>query len=550
VLAVIATGVAVVACATLLVGVRGDASSLYIGGRLSEPTGYANTTAALFLIGFWPAVHVSLQRGFAWPARAFALGAACLVLQVAILTQSRGGAIALALTVVAFVALTPQRFGALGALAVLGGLSAINWETLTAIRVAGSSESLATAHEAATTQIALGSVGAAAIGAIAALTVRRLWSGAEAPQALMRVCNLALAVLAAGAVLLTGALAASNRDWIDARWQDFKSGAYEQVDAGTTRFGASLASGRYDYYRVSLIEFREHPLLGIGADNFSVPYLEQRRTSEAPSDPHGLALRILSQLGLVGSMLFAVLLAAVARSFIALRRRRNRDDNAAAAAALAGALLWFVHALGDWLWAVPTVSMLGFVLLAVTANPMTSPESTDRRPENVNGARLRRGTRVVVVIAGAVAALSLIPPWLSAKYEQSGREALSSDPVAAYATLGRAADLNPLSADSLLARGLIARELDRIALARTALTEAVSREPDNWFASFELGLLDAEGGRRSSALRHLSTAQRLNPRQPVIAGVRREVRRGRRIDAVEAERQLYDEIEISVAPTG
>src|SRR5205814_7458103 len=114
----------------------------------------------------------------------------------------------------------------------------------------------------------------------------------------------ALAVLAAAVV--AAAIAVGNPvHWVEARWHDFKYSGYEKVEHGQTRFTGSLGSDRYDFYRVAVDEFADHPALGIGADNFGAEYLRHRRGTESPRYPHSLAFRVLAQLGVVGVALFA-----------------------------------------------------------------------------------------------------------------------------------------------------------------------------------------------------------------------------------------------------
>lgn len=134
--------------------------------------------------------------------------------------------------------------------------------------------------------------------------------------------------------------------------------------------------------------------------------------------------------------------------------------------------------------------------------------------------------RLAVVVAFLLAFASLVMPWLSAKYLTTARQLQQNDPVGTYATLSRAADLNALSADPLIGQALIARSLGRIDLARSNLERALNREPRNWFAHFELGLLDPKSRADGQAVRALTTAARLNPRQPLIGEVRRRVQRG------------------------
>ena len=48
----------------------------------------------------------------------------------------------------------------------------------------------------------------------------------------------------------------------------------------------TLGSNRYDFWRVAIHQFREHPVGGIGARGFRVAYLGARRSPETPARAH------------------------------------------------------------------------------------------------------------------------------------------------------------------------------------------------------------------------------------------------------------------------
>ena len=64
------------------------------GNRLAAPTGYENASAALFLMAFWPAVALAARPEVHWAARSLLLAAGALLLQLALLAQSRGSLVA------------------------------------------------------------------------------------------------------------------------------------------------------------------------------------------------------------------------------------------------------------------------------------------------------------------------------------------------------------------------------------------------------------------------------------------------------------------------
>jgi O-Antigen ligase len=543
--ALVGSGVAAIAIGTLVAtAAADDPSTLFVGHRLAEPLSYPNATANLWLVGLFPLLHLAVAREVPWPLRGPALGAAALLLEVALLSQSRGALLAFIVTAAVFVVLHPRHWAALLALAAPLAAVALGWDTLTDVRRADTSAELVAALGDARGWIALSCGILAAIGSAAALgdvaVRRRLGASVRRTRGAARAFYaVAAAALVAGVVVV-----ASSSGWLDDRWRDFKSGDYAAVEGGDDRFGA-LGSGRYDFYRVSLNEWRDHPFAGVGAENFQVPYLQQRRTLEAPRYAHSLAFSVLSTLGLVGTILLAGFLVAVGAAFAVVRLRGSPAARGVAVGALGGGLAWLSHAMVDWLWEFPALALLGLGLFAVAA----------RTSDDDVGGPARRAWPFRTVAARAVlgvllvgAAVSLALPGAAARFEGAGFDAQSTDPDAAFERLSRAADLDPLDADALVGRAVLLRRGDRPNDARADLREAIEREPKNWFAHFELALLEAEQRHWGSAERSVATAGELNPGQRLIGDVRKRIAARRTVDAGAVERALGGQLSARLQP--
>ena len=137
--------------------------------------------------------------------------------------------------------------------------------------------------------------------------------------------------------------------------------------AGATRL-TSVASNRYEYWRVALREFGDAPLRGSGAGGFRVAWLQERPIREAVRDTHSLEFEVAAELGLVGLIALGLMIggAAVAARRALLRRR------ALAAGPLAALVVWALHASIDWNWEMPAVTIPALVLaglLMVLAEP-------------------------------------------------------------------------------------------------------------------------------------------------------------------------------------
>jgi tetratricopeptide (TPR) repeat protein len=545
-LGLVAFGLALLAAGTLVAtATASDPSDLFLGGRLAEPIGYANATANLWLIGFWPALHLAIARDIAWPIRGLALAAGTVLVEVALLSQSRGALLAFIVTAVAFVLLHPRHWGALAALAVSIVLVLVGWDTLTEVRNATQTGQLDDLMGDARAWIAVSAVIALVAGTAAALAERAAGARLAPSQRRRRLVDGSFYAVAAACLVGLVVVAFSSTGWLDSRWEDFKSGDYASVEGGDNRFGA-LGSGRYDFYRVSLNEWRDHPLAGVGAENFAVPYLQHRRTREAPRYAHSLAFTVVSTLGVVGALLLVGFLAAVGAAFARVRLRGSPASRGAAVGALAGAIAWLSHAMVDWLWEYPALTLLGVALLAIAAR------TSDRDPAPATGSggwlvRTLAGRAVLGVLA-VLAAVSLALPGAAARFERSAYKAQATDPETTIDRLGRAADLDPLDADALVGRSLLVRRAGRTDDARADLVEALDREPKNWFANFELGLLEAEQRRWGPAGRSVDRAAELNPGQDLIRDVRKQISARRTVDADDVERELSGQLSTRLQP--
>lgn len=535
-LGVAGVGLLLVAVGTLLVGALGEPLDQFVAGRLSEPAGYANAVATLCLMGVFPLLYFAAAPVLGVPLRGLALGGATALVQISLLAQSRGGAFALAIVAVVYLVIVPQRFSVLLCMCVAGGLTAFSFDTLTdLVRVSNQVRFEDRLGEVLTT-IAVSSAIATLVGALAALAAGRM---APVTPKRRRAGN--WTVVAVGlAVALVALLAISNPvQWTEARWDDFRSSGYSKVEEGDNRFGGSLGSNRYDYYRVSLDEFADRPWGGLGSENFLVQYLEKRRSNEAPHFPHSLAIGLLGQLGLIGTGLFVAFLGCFLFTAARAMRRVESVEAGLIATALAIFGLWFVHGLVDWIWAFSGLGVIAFALLALAARSGERPAESQARPFMLH-------RKLVGPLAGIVAlalAVSLALPGLAARYVSSAYDAFATgSPEVAFERLDRASDLDFLSAEPLVAKGILARRAGRPRLAREAFAEALDREPRNWFARLEHGMSLAQEGRRQAALGELRQARLLNPRQPLIPRLLDDVRAGKPVEPIAVERELNSQL--------
>jgi len=522
-LALYAAGVTVVGLVVLVrAATAADPSAYFVAGRLEEPVGYVNGAVALWMTAFWPALYLGTTRALPGRLRPLFLAAAGLLLELALLGQSRAWVFLVPIVVALYVLLATQRLRAIGGLALIALASLLSLHSLLGVfRSYDDGTALAPAVHDAAWGIAVSCTALLVAGSVWVAFDHRLGLPRRVHRALAVAVAVAFVAAAGAGVWYANDRIQSPHDWATARWDDFTRG-YDGPP-GSSRFTGSLGTNRYPEWIVAWDEFRAHPWLGLGTDNYAQAFLKRRTDAQHEVlYPHSVELRALSELGLVGTALaVAGLAAAVA---LALRRRRRATPVAggAVAAALTIFVYWLVHGSVDWFWEMPALAAPAFGFLALAGSPTTV------RPRG----EPRRAGRVVWGAAGTAAAVlalvAVVLPWFSTAYEDAGAAIWRQDRALAYGRLDRAAALNPLAADPLLVKGSIALRVRDGRIARRAFDDAIRREPENWYAYLQRGLLFGSQGRFDAAARDLRHARRLNPLDPVIAEAQDEIRAGRR----------------------
>lgn len=503
----------------------------FVESRLFEPIGYANGNVALWSSAVFPAVYLATLRAAPILVRSLSAAAAAFLLEVSVLGQARAWLVVLPIVGALFVALARQRLRVLGGLALAGGGAGVAAPAVLDVYArAGSDATLGPALDRAGGWMAATSVAVALVAAVWAAVDRRLRLAPRLHRSLAGIAGLALvAALTIAAVRASPALAHPIR-WVEGRWEEFTQ-PDRSGEAEGSRFASGLGGDRYHEWRIALREFRNHPVQGIGAGNYGPAYLLHRVNGyHEPASAHSTPLRLLSELGVVGTLLFAVF--AGASLVLVARRRASLAPPAAGAVAAATAvfLYWLVHGTVDWLWELPVLAGPAFGLLGLAGAIVPQPAVAE---EGVARGR-RRGPRWAAAVVGVGALLaalgSVALPWLSSAYTEAGAAVWRKRPAAAYARLERAADLNPLSAEPLVIEGSIALKRRDLAVAERALAEAIRREPNNWYAYLQLALLHGSQGRFRLAARSLASARALNPLDPGIELAAKLVRRRAVID--------------------
>jgi hypothetical protein len=501
--------------AITLVQLLGGGTAEFLAGRLDDPVGYRNATACLFAVAFWPLVAVAARRGVNPVLRASASAGAALVVGLALLTQARGVLLGLALAGVVAIGIGPDRLRrAYVALLLMAGAALLSGDLLTPYRAfTDGNPEIAADIAVAVDAVVVLAIGAA-IGGLAAAMLDgglRLSTGARRSARRLAVAGLVLLVPLGIAVVVaeTGNPVTFAQD----RFDEFRS--LETAAPGETRL-AFGGGQRSDIWRVALNEFSANPLTGVGEGSYPFQYYEERRNDRNLSTPHSLAFELLAEKGLVGVLAFLAFLGAVGAAVVV--RWRDADPSArwAASGLLAGATAVLGQSIVDWIWLIPGLMGLAFLLLglAVAALAPVGPPHRQRR-----GGMLFRLTAGALV---AVAAGGVLLLYLSDADVRRARDPGAS--AAAQLSAARSAEmLNRWSLEAHYLQAGALEELGRVREARRELLDARELEPANFVTFGLLGDLELRRGNSRAARRWYRRALALNP---LDSGLRKLAGRG------------------------
>jgi hypothetical protein len=490
----IATGLVAALAVAAFVGllVAGQPTDDFENGRLTFPISYVNAGAAVLLVAFWPAIALASDRTLRAPVRGAALAGSTALLSGWLMTQSKGGLVALVVSGLVFFAVRPGRLAGIVPALVPAALVAASYSPLTRPFRERLDPTFADAiRSAAWTALAL-TLAAGLIGLAYAALDRRV----SIPSRANRTIGIALLAVIGAAIV--GSLAAffvvveRPGHYLDVKWRHFKT--LPGHERGSSHL-ASLGSNRYDFWRVELGLARDHPLAGIGARGFAQEYLAKRRSTETPARGHSLELDVLSETGVVGLVL--VLGGLGGPLLVAFRRARRTPVAAGLAAAGTYAV---VHASVDWVWTFPAFGVLAFGLLGIAA------------AGNGGGTTPIRGAPAVIggVAALAVAVGAFGLPWISSRLTSYA----STHPASAASDLRWARRLDPLAVDPWLAQASLSGTAGG---AAAALEHAVGMQPRASGLRYLLGRAYLRAGNVRAARRELQIAHRLDPHDPEIA---------------------------------
>jgi hypothetical protein len=280
------------------------------------------------------------------------------------------------------------------------------------------------------------------------------------------------------------------------------------------RFSGGESSGRVEQWDIALDAFSGEPLRGHGAGTYEQLWNAERSTDERMIDAHSLYLEVLAELGIVGLLLVVVALGGIV---VAFAQGLRGDEGALRAALVAAAVIWLLHAAGDWDWETPSTGVWLFALGgAAAARSVLGGPREDRASA---GARWP----VVVALAWVAIAVGPLVVMLSEGRLTAAQVALADgDCVVAADEALSSIDMLSTRREPFEVIGFCRATQGFPRQGRDAMLKAVERDPGNWEARYALAVVRAQAGEDPSA--DLAVARRMSPLEPLVISFSRSLR--------------------------
>jgi hypothetical protein len=473
------------------------------GYRLSQPLGYWNAVGIFAAIGALLALGIA-ARGGNPIIRASAAASLLVLLPTLYFTFSRGAWIALAAGLLAAVILEPRRLQLITTLLVVG-----SWPALAVWR-ASRSDPLTHQHAALTAashaghRFALVLLGLAAAAFVATLLFAVAERLLQFPRS-VRVAYAGALILAIAGALAVGVVRFGSPPTIAHHLYRSFVGPPHTIESGNLnqRLFNLSSNQRIPQWKVAWREYRAHPWLGSGLGSYERYWNEHRTTDFKVRNVHNLYLETLAELGPAGLGLLIVALSVPLVAAVKARR-------CALIATATGAYVAFLaHAVVDWDWQVPAVTVAALfcgAALLVAARPAW-PMALSRR------ALWRMSALALTIVLAVFAFVGLRGNQAIASSEAAALERNWAKSVADAREARRWA---PWSSRPWQLLGEVQYQQHKPRAARRSLHKALAKDTANWTIWLDLALVNRGKERRHA----LDEAARLNPLGPEVAAYR------------------------------
>jgi hypothetical protein len=423
--------------------------------RLRYPLGYWNELAVLAAAS----VPIAL-----WLVRRSRLAGGLLLyaaLVVVVLTYSRVGIVLSVLAALAWLGLDERRLESVGVLAVAWAVGAA--VAGVGLLLPGISDDGQPHHVRVDDGLLFG-VLLLAGGAVVVLALRYLVTRAV-DRRVVRAAAAVLAALAVAVLVASVARAGGPGAWISDRWHEFSNPVSAQVSNAPGRVVSASSSNRWRWWQEAWNAFTDNPAEGTGAGTFGLTDRIERTSTLAVVEPHSTPLQFLSELGLIGFLLYgAVVVALTRRTFVPL--------------GLAIAIC-VLHSFVDIDW--DYIAVQGPLFLVVGALLAGPPA-------------VRRSWLLGVAagVCALAAVYSLASPWLSGQRLNAALDSITSlNPVAARDEAASAHSFNPLAVEPLWLMAALTADKQRALHLYEQARDLEPKNPDTWYqlGAFELHTL-------------------------------------------------------------
>lgn len=493
-----------------------------LGARLGAPFDYWNALGGMAALCVPATLWLGARRDGRPVFAVLALPALGTLLLTILLTQSRGALAAAVVATIGWMAFVPLRLRT----APLVGIAAVAVVPITAWALSKDAFTAAfqpvSAREAVSGTFGLMLAATLLVLAVAGFVAVRLRARADLSLSVRRRAGIALVGLVALLALSGLAVLAGTGGGLDGRLNQLTSGKSTVAGSGAGRLG-SVSSSRGEYWREALHVFGDHPVVGSGADGFTLAALKYRTDPRAANHAHGFIPQTMADLGVVGLLTALALLVAwaiAAARALEIRRRGGSDPPAWTAERIVlvalglSVLAYGFQSTIDWTWFIPGPTVAGVAaagFLAGRGRPSDDVAIPTERPH-------RDSLRTVA--AAAVAVTALLSAWAVWQPQRSANAVDSAitlsdngKDAAAARQADRARAIDPYSADPLYAKATALTGSGRPIQAYRVLEQAIQehpRDPDTWLrlSQFELTELDLP----TRALASANAASAIDPK--------------------------------------
>jgi len=512
-----------------------------LGPRLGAPFDYWNALGGMAALAVPATLWLAARRDGSRLSAALAYPALGTLLLTILLVQSRGALGAAVLAALIWLAFVPLRLRTAPVLLVAAaGVAPVAAWALTKDAFTEPLQPLAAREEVA------GTFGLLCVAMLAGL----LAAGYAAIRIRSRVRPSMQTRRRAGVVLATGlavvavvgiATVGSGTGGIGELTAERSSVAA----SGADRLG-SVSSTRGEAWRRAFDVFKDKPVLGSGADGFSLARLEFNRDPRAATHAHGFIPQNMADLGLLGLFTALALIAAwllAAGRTVGARLQRGQigpdwtEERILLTTLALVAVAYGLQSSIDWTWFIPGPTVAALAAAGFVAGRGPLAPVGEAEPERPPVAATGRDPLRLILSAGVIvtAMLCAWAVWQPQRSQSAADRAVelanAGDLRGALREADRARDIDPYSPDPLYAKATALSERGQLIAAYRVLEQATvehPRNPETWLrlSQFELDDLGL-------AARALTSAQAAAIIDPSSVRVRQAVQRTQAVLAAE-----------------